>query len=487
MKPEWELTGGDLPLWAIWAEDGWVVLSEEAFGPRPEPRTETEQERLAREHKERKAKLGLGAQLPSGDQTPAETPAETPARSPPPEFAPASISETQMEDTSKGDTQEAEDAQKEKMEETEKDEVRSLGRRSRAGSEVPESDADMDVNEARQYPFHWTQDASSVTITVPLPPSTPRSAINVDLTPTTASISVRAPNLSVAQFTFFSAGAHTFWSETPFQTWTYETTTGKLQIELEKSEGDGRWPSVFIPDSDGEDDVPETFSKDTLAAIRESFAVKTRSDDEMPGTNPTIPALLREQMDLDDGDDFSERTEGAFADLSAGSVGRSVLFGSVRQGKATWSRQPQSVLSLPLLTSDDLGRDQGVIVRHAVDGLLIAPAANGWKHIGTNPALAFVMSSKRDLRLVRHATKQHDGRAESLVLAFDAGSGTGQGNVYLYWPPRGNEDTARQGVLGISGGERGALLGVGEVEVGEGKRVAVALCEKSLVVLDLEL
>lgn len=427
LKPSWELTGGDLPLWAAWAEGGWVVLSEEPFGLRPEAREETDAEKQAREHKEKKAKLGLGAHLPTAEQTPADTP-------------------------------------------------------------PPEEAMDVDTEEPKQYPFHWTQDSTSVTITIPVPPGTPRDAISVDFTPSSVFVSVKAPSLPVPLFAFLSAGAHTFWSEVASSTWTYEADEGKLQLELEKQPGDARWPSVFIPDDSDDDDVPETFSPSTLAAIRESFGkVQTRTDDQMPDTNPTIPALLREQLDFDEDDDFAERTEGTFSDLSAGSVGRNVLFGSISNGQASWSRQPAAVLSLPLLTTEpELPSGQGVIVRNAVDGLLISPTADGWKHQGTNPALAFVMSSKRDLRLVRHATRTQDGRGESLVLAFDAGSGTGQGNAYLYWPPKAGEDTARQGVLGVSGGDRGALLGVGEVEVGE-RRIAVALCEKSLVVLDLDL
>jgi hypothetical protein len=80
------------------------------------------------------------------------------------------------------------------------------------------------------------------------------------------------------------------------------------------------------------------------------------------------------------------------------------------------------------------------------------------------------------LRLVRHVGE----RAGTTVLAFDAG-GMASGNVYVYYPPV-NKTTGKQGVVQVSGGDRGALLGVGEVEVG-GRRVVVALCEHKLVVL----
>lgn len=68
------------------------------------------------------------------------------------------------------------------------------------------------------------------------------------------------------------------------------------------------------------------------------------------------------------------------------------------------------------------------------------------------------------------------------MLAFDSGSSSaGQGNVYIYYPAT-SKTNAQQGVLSISGGERGALLGVGCVKV-NGKDVVVALCENELVVL----
>ena len=56
-----------------------------------------------------------------------------------------------------------------------------------------------------------------------------------------------------------------------------------------------------------------------------------------------------------------------------------------------------------------------------------------------------------------------------------------QGNVYVYYPPDDNM-YAKQGVVGVSGREKGGLLGVGKFSV-DGKEVVVVLCEKELVVL----
>jgi hypothetical protein len=51
---------------------------------------------------------------------------------------------------------------------------------------------------------------------------------------------------------------------------------------------------------------------------------------------------------------------------------------------------------------------------------------SGRDHVATSPALSFVLSSKRDLRLVRHVGE----RAGTTVLAFDAG-GMASGNLHL--------------------------------------------------------
>jgi hypothetical protein len=273
---------------------------------------------------------------------------------------------------------------------------------------------------------------------------------------------------------------HSFWSDiiADESTWTYDSSTGELEFTLAKRPGDMRWPSVFVPGDDSDDDVPESFGQAQMDAIRASFSrAQPQQRPETPGEEPqghapTVPALLREEMDMDSDDDDDERPQG---------VGRLVVVGHVSDGVPVWSRQPATVLSLPLVPDGDLPDGAGIVVRQAVDGLLFAPhgdpARTPWQHVATNPALAFVMSSKRDLRLVRHLATGN----ESTVLGFDSGSGTGTGNVYVYYPPE-DAESALQGVVGVSGGARGALLGVSAV-VAAGRRVVVALCESALVVL----
>lgn len=419
LQPKWSLNGRDLPYHATWSDEGWIVLSEETFGEAAkEKKTETETERTARKHLQKIDRLGLGATLPESERLQAP--------------------------------------------------------------EEEEEEEEMDVDD-KPYPFSWSQDSSSVTITVPVPGMS-RKDINVDIKADKLSLSVSSnvePPLSA-----FTGRDHALWSNiiVDESTWTYDADKAEVEITLQKGAEDTmRWPSVFVPgddDDDDSDDVPETFGASTLAAIRNSFSHARQTDTDEPQDNPpALPALLRETMDIEFDDD--EDTEGQI-DATGGSVGRATLIGFIRDGEATWSRQQTSVLSLP-------ANSDGIIVKSAVDGLLFAPptsdtanpARTPWTHLATIPALAFIMSSKRDLRLVRHVTSP-----QTTVFAFDSGSGTGNGNVYVYYQPVAGDKvtTARQGVVSVSGGERGALLGVSCI-TGD-RPVVVALCEHELVVLD---
>lgn len=471
LQPQWALTGGDLPYWASWTEGGWLVLCEEPFGEKQqeeEKKPETAAQRAQRLREAKLAKLGLGANIASRDPF------------------------------------EQDDGYGEAVDQEADEEA-------------------MDVDTPKEYPFRWTQDTTSVTITVPLPAGTTSKDINVKITPDMLGISIQSDSLTPALSSFVSKPAHSFWNGIVVDesTWTYDATKAELDIELQKQGEDGmRWPSVFVPSSDDEDDaedVPETFAASTLDAIRKSFSsVQTRTSEEPHGNQPAIPALLREEMDfdLDDGADYGEGEDGAFAHPSgASTVGRTVLFGHIVPNAeggvptVSWPRQPAQVLSLPVTSQGpELPSAAGVIVKTAVDGLVFAPSTDParapWVHLGTNPALAFVMSSKRDLRLVRHVTRasrtaggsdsttsqerQATGDTATTVFALESGTGVGNGNAYIYYPPPtgGDGTAALQGVVSVSGGDRGALLGVGSVRVpGRDEDVVVALCEHALVVL----
>ncbi|CAK9783128.1 unnamed protein product [Cutaneotrichosporon oleaginosum] len=420
LEPVWRLPGLDLPYYVVWSEGGWLVLAEESFGEEKPSSSirETAAQRAARLKAEVDAKRGLGARV---EENTGEIPGEIP-----------------------------------EGEEEEQEEVEMV-----------------DAGEEKDSPFRWTQEQGGVTITIALPSGSPKPSVNLKA----GSLTVTATGETSTHLEGWLGHEHSFWSDIKLDdsTWTYDATSGELEIILAKKEGDMRWPSVFVPGDDSDDDVPESFGQAQMDAIRESFSRAQPVQREEPvGHAPTIPALLREEMDIDsDDDDDDDQPKG---------VGRRCVVGQICNGTPVWSRQPATVLSLPLVSAGDLPSGAGIVVKQAVDGLLFAPAGDPartpWQHIATNPALAFVMSSKRDLRLVRHLADGND----STVLGFDSGSGTGTGNAYVYYPPE-DAESARQGVVGVSGGARGALLGVSVVMAGPGRRVVVALCERALVVL----
>lgn len=450
LEVKWALQGKDLPVWCAWQGEGWLILGEEAFNEKANGsgQEETEEEKSKREREEKIARLGLGASLP------------------PDESAPVS---------------------------DRKDEA-------------------MEVDEERKNPYSWTQDAESINITIPLSNSVSKTDINIGFTSTNFSFTLsQIPSDLSPQLTeLLSKPTRQLWTsiDVDASIWTFDPSKHIIEVDLRKIDQNTRWPSVFFPaedDDDAYEEVPETLSASTLAAVRETFNnIKNRGPDEPEMMHPAMPALLREEMDfdLDDGEDFGEGG-GTYGELGGGSkVGRDVLVGYVEvgSGKANWSKATSSVLSVPINGLND----SSIIVKQAVDGLVFRPATDfskkPWTHISTNPALAFVMSSKHDLRLVRHFIASPTSHADptspsaskrakvdpelvqSTVLAFDFGSSSaGQGNVYIYYPPT-SKTNAQQGVLSISGGERGALLGVGYVKV-DGKDVVVALCENELVVL----
>jgi hypothetical protein len=363
------------------------------------------------------------------------------------------------------------------------------------------STSKLETEDEREWPFSWTQTSDSISISIPFGAGTRRSDIAISLKPAdfTLSLSASAPSPLPTLSNFLKRSTRSWWSEidTGSSTFSYDSEKALLEFEIIKGDDRSRWPSLFTPldedDEEEEEEVPETLDADTLAAVRASFNnIKTRQPDEPAGNHPAMPALLTEEMDIDlDDDEEYDQVEGPFGD-KGGKVGRDCYMGYIKDGTPSWTKTPLTVVSLPISssTSKEQGEegDNGLIVKSAIDGLYYRPPSseptkNAWRHTSTTPALAFVLSSKRDIRLVRHMTNSATEEARTTVLAFDAGSygEQAQGNVYVYYPPE-DKAYAKQGVVGVSGRARGALLGVGSLRVGE-KEVVVVLCEKELVVL----
>jgi len=342
----------------------------------------------------------------------------------------------------------------------------------------------------RVWPFSWTQTSDSISLAIPFPSGTKRSDISIDLQPGTFSVKIENDDIELQTplSDFMNRQSRSWFSDIDAEssTFTYNQDKALLELELVKAEDHSRWPSIFLPvveddeaDMD-EEDVPETFNADTLAAVRASFdSIKTRQPDEPAATHAAMPSLLNEDLEIDEEDD--EMPEGPFGDKGS-KVGREVYISYIKDGVPTRSKTTINVVSLPISSTNPSSNE--VIVKSAIDGLCYRPPTSdptksAWTHSSTTPALAFVLSSKRDIRLVRHISSEEG----TTVLAFDAGSmgEQAQGNVYVYYPPDDNM-YAKQGVVGVSGREKGGMLGVGSISVGE-RQVVVVLCEKELVVL----
>jgi hypothetical protein len=431
LNGRWSLTSGDLPYWCKWWQGGWMVLSGEEYRNAAEAGPSTSVANSSR--------TGIGAG--SVDETTDVTRGDA--------AAPANTGETE-----------------------------------------------------RTWPYSWTQTSDSISMTIPFPAGTKRPHLSISLEPSqlTLSLASSAPSTTSPLNDFLRRPTRSFWSDidTQSSTFTYNSDKAILELELIKADDHSRWPSIFSPlddddsEEEEEEEVPETLDANTLAAVKASFSnIKTRQPGEEPtGNHPAMPALLTEEMDIDlDDDEDYDQAEGPFSD-KGGKVGRDCFIGHIIDGSPKWTKTTSTTISLPMSSPPTEGEQPssgvGLVIKSAIDGLHYQPPSSGdisksaWTHASTTPALAFVLSSKRDIRLVRHITTSSDGTA---VMAFDAGSygAQAQGNVYVYYPPE-SKTHARQGVVGVSGRERGALLGVGTVRVG-GKEVVLVLCEKELVVL----
>ncbi|ORX36833.1 hypothetical protein BD324DRAFT_651314 [Kockovaella imperatae] len=457
--------GSDLPISVDWSgvqgSQSWTVLSSKQY---TEPQAWDAQQSMEIEKKQREnlvdsRKPGLGAKR---------------KRPSPPIFAEAESSQAAVAATTR-----------------------------REGAKIEEMDESAERAGNDDSPYSWTQTADAFTLHLDFPPGTSRQEITISLDDTSLDIVASSmADTDTPLFRFLRRRKRRWFGDIDAggSTWTYEPKTGVLEFEVVKRDTNIRWPSLFVPSDDDDDDdddetyddIPETFDAATLAAVRESFGrIRERNSSEPEGNHPAIPALLREEMDydLDDDEDFDGGGM-MYAESGGGGgggghkIGRDVLVGTLTSvGEAKWSKASSTVVSLPM--SGDL--NDGIMIKSAVDGLLFCPPQSGdpsnrpWSHRTTSPALSFVLGSKRDVRFVKHVIQHSKDAIRTTVMAFDSGAVPGSGNAYIYYPPV-DRMTAKQGVVKISGGERGALLGVGQIVV-NGKIVVVALCEKELVVL----
>lgn len=202
--------------------------------------------------------------------------------------------------------------------------------------------------------------------------------------------------------------------------------------------------------------------------------------EEADGGKPGLTAVVDEDLEEDDFDD-DPAFSGAVGESSGAHAGKRWVLTTVRD-KVGVSDSTQ-VLSTAFT-------DASVIVKSHLDGLLFAPASDGWTHNATNPALAFVLASKRDTQYVRHIATPRG----AVVCAFESSQpdGTG-GNVYVYWPVEETGQRTKNGKSAATVAKQavgkfvppgvGALLGVADVVV-DGHTVVVGLCERAWCLLE---
>ena len=349
---------------------------------------------------------------------------------------------------------------------------------------VPRADEALSNEPTKPPPYSWTQTTDSVTVAFPLPSNIPKSAIHVTLTAKTLSILIKHelpfsdPALELPRYSLKQ-----WWdainTSTSFWTWDREADKrfGLLTLHLDKSHEGTRWTHVFTSvgrklESEVTDptdsEVAETLDPSELYQIREALekytsALLTGEDASGLGLGSGMPSLAEGELD---------------ASLDS-EVGRRFWLTWIGLDGTTPSWASEEGVSSYLLSTPLPGlSDNSLIVKSDIDGLLfeLPPASNAaspstWTHKATYSALAFVLASKRDTRFTHHVSSE-------AVIAFESGSSYGSGNAYVYRGAKKTEKTTKQAILKISGGQSGALLGVGVVS-----NMICCLCEQELVVV----
>ncbi|KAG8804507.1 hypothetical protein FRC16_007916 [Serendipita sp. 398] len=324
-------------------------------------------------------------------------------------------------------------------------------------------------------PYSWTQTGDSLTMAIPLPSSTPKSHIHVNIAAKHLSVLVTQvvedSNIPLPRYAMKELWDYVD-RESSLWTWDQQGDLkfGLLTLHLEKKHDGTKWPSIFAqrPSPANEDDVPETVDPSEMWKIREALEKYTSELHADPGAD--IPSLASGEMDPSVDSEVGRRLTMSYLDILTGdAVSRNTSF--------------EEVLALPLQheLQDESGiNPRSLVIKRGIDGLLfngpIVPSVDLWEHVSTFPALAFVLASKRDTRFVYHT-----GKAAALALE-NGGTDFGP-NMYSYHDAQG-ATRAKQGVSRLgSDGRAGSLLGVCGIQGRQGL-VLVCLRERELVLVE---
>ncbi|XP_022082345.1 nudC domain-containing protein 1-like [Acanthaster planci] len=240
--------------------------------------------------------------------------------------------------------------------------------------DIKEKDADISTNTTHPQ-YTWTQTDDDVTLVFILPPSTPKSAVNLTLTPDTMQLSVKNGDELLSGALYRAV-------DVQLCTWTLENR--KLEVTLAKADEGPMWTEVVVGNHRGEYVIDE----DQARIIHDRLAHLTSDQlnpDPVPGgSQPGIgPHDLEECDALPDGYSTLVRLDG--------------------ESHTVTNRA--SLSSHQFLFNAQLHPDKlpCICLRHDVDGLLWQPGmgADGqrsapWCHAATFNALGYVQASKRD-------------------------------------------------------------------------------------------
>lgn len=316
-----------------------------------------------------------------------------------------------------------------------------------------------DTKEPAASLYRWVQSSDDLTIVFQLPPNTAKAAIS-------CSFDVRHLSLIVGNGDniLISLPFRKLWDviDSESSTWTVESSSGLLTLELAKKHESVRWPHVFELD----DGVHEDLNAEQLEEIRSRLDKFTGEDDEkaaamgVPGWKQPLQHPIATDMD-EDIDHDGQSISLWWIDGATGKVGAEVSAGGQEWISTSFS-QP---------ASDDFPT---VCLKMDVDGLVYAierASPIDVKHIASFNALAFVQASKRDQRFIHHDA----ANTFSIILE-------GSRNAYIYFRhDNGKQQTDIQTLVDLTEGHDIDVIGAQLVD----DRIVMVLLESSIVLLDL--
>lgn len=401
-------------------------------------------------------------------------------------------------------------------------------------------------------PYSWTQTAETVTVVFLLPSTVEKrdvrcqftsKALQLKLSPTFSSSNDRPRIVEIENVTEEeeeeSEAAHSltqdlkdgryaprsFWADTDpdGSVWTWEKVHGKgtekgrqvglLTLHLEKAQVGSRWTSVF-KDEEGEE-VPETLDPTELLDVLdgpERYAGPESTGGNVGGTttDQTRPSSL-----LQDGLEEEDATVGKPCFVLRMQTTPPFEVEAMSPGSKEYGPGPLMCLATPLPSSPE-SLAARLVFKRDLDGVVFEQEpSQGWNHVETLPALAYVLASKRDAHRTYIFPRQ--STEGSVVLAFENApaveeerrhgtSSMGAGNLFVYYTPKNvaqpgqplrYDNTSRSRVIRLGtlqdskedqeqGSPSGPLVSVAalHLETASGDEdVLVCLCQKRLLLL----